>query len=227
MKAIIGYIPSNIKYYVLALTHRSSLSPQENQHNSNERLEYLGDSILSMIVAEYLYEHYPTESEGFLSQMRARIVNRQTFNKIGKDLNLIQLMHSVQHLRINVDESPTVLGNTFEALVGAMYLDKGHKFTQKFIRKKILTKYLDTKAFETDDPNTKSQLIEWAQKNNSIVKFVLEKTTNQNKRLKFHIAVKINEEIVGKGEGYKKKIAEQLAAKDALLKLNITPADKI
>ncbi len=180
-----------------------------NKNETNERLEYLGDAILSTIVAEYLYNKYPNKNEGFLTQMRSKIVKRKTLNQIAEKMELdLILNHYIQGKM-----SSSMLGNAFEALIGAVYLELGYHKTKKYIINKILRTYIDIHELENQDDNYKSRLLEYCQKNGKEIKFELVGQTRVDKRDRFKIAISVDGENLAYAEDYNKKSAEQKAAK--------------
>jgi len=184
---------------------------------TNERLEYLGDAILSTIVAEYLFKKYPNKDEGFLTKMRSKIVKRHTLNEIAEhmQLDLILADYSMGKL------SSSMLGNAFEAMVGAIYLEFGYEKTKSHIIKNILMKYLDMNDLEIRDDNHKSQLLEWCQKNNKTINFLTLAKFKIDKRDCFKVAIVIDDREISTAEDFNKKSAEQSAALLALEKLNL------
>ena len=188
---------------------------QNNQHN--ERLEYLGDAILSTIVAEYLFKKYPGKNEGFLTKMRSKIVKRKTLNKLAHEMGLDLILSSYTQGRM----SKSMMGNAFEALVGAIYLEKGFSETKSYVVNHILLKHLDIHELEDMDDNFKSQLLEWGQKHNINVDYRLVSKYKQDKRDRFKVAVMVDGEEVASADDFNKKAAEQHASELAIGKLNI------
>ena len=189
---------------------------QNNQHN--ERLEYLGDSILSTIVAEYLFKKYPVKDEGFLTKMRSKIVMRKTLNSLASEMGLDIILSSYSQGKL----SKSMMGNAFEAMVGAIYLEKGFDDTKDYIINDILLKHLDIHVLEVRDENFKSQLLEWGQKNNVDVDYKLLSKYKQDKRDRFKVAVYVDGSEIALADDFNKKSAEQSASKMALKKLKIT-----
>lgn len=189
---------------------------QNNQHN--ERLEYLGDSILSSIVAEYLFKKYPYQDEGFLTKMRSKIVKRKTLNDLASQMGLDMILSEYSQGRL----SSSMLGNAFEALIGAIYLEKGFTGTKSYVIKEILLKHLDMYSLEISDDNFKSKILEWGQKNSVNVDYKLITKYKMDKRDKFKVAVVVDGKEVAIADDYSKKSAEQSASKQALKKLNIS-----
>jgi ribonuclease-3 len=183
----------------------------------NERLEFLGDAILDAVIAEYLYRIYPEQDEGFLTQLRSKIVKRKQLNKLAQKLGMSILIKS--NTSMNQGQK-NILGNAFEALIGAVYLDKGYLKTKKFIIDRILARYLDLEKLSQKESDYKSRLIEWAQKNKKEISFVSKEEINVGSRkMIFMSNVLIMDQSYGTGAGYSKKEAEQKAAEQALLKV--------
>ena len=191
---------------------------QKNQHN--ERLEYLGDAILSTIVAEYLFKKYPGKDEGFLTKMRSKLVKRKTLNRLANDMGLDIILSAYSQGRM----SKSMMGNAFEALIGAIYLERGFRGTKDYVINEVLLKHIDIHELESMDDNFKSQLLEWGQKNSVNVDYKLVSKYKQDKRDRFKVAVMVGGDEVAKADDYNKKSAEQLASERALRKLNITSA---
>lgn len=214
---ILGFIPRYLHFYQRAFTHRSLSKSIENSNGkveyNNERLEFLGDAVLDAVAAEYLFRKYPTQDEGFLTQMRSKLVNRKTLNKIASDIHLDNFLQ--QFGMSNV--SQTMLGNAFEAFVGAVYLDVGYERTRYFILQRILRKYVDVHELENSQHNYKSLLLEHCQKaHQSIIYDVLDHFRGKNNREKFKVSVKIADKQVAVAEDFSKKSAEQEASRKAL-----------
>lgn len=219
---ILGYIPENIEIYKRAFTHKSLSGKDEKDSRypsaNNERLEFLGDAILDAVTAEYLFRKYPTQDEGFLTQMRSKLVNRKALNKIAEQMELDIFLRQLGASRI----SQTMMGNTFEAFVGAVYLDVGYLKAKKFIINKMLRQYLDVHELETTNTNYKSQLLEYSQKNQKTIAYdVLEHFRTKNNRERFKIAVLIDGKSVAVAEDYSKKSAEQKASEKALILMGV------
>jgi len=215
---VLGFVPVNLRLFKLAFLHKSNLNEREKRSlQNNERLEYLGDAILGTIVAEYLFKKYPDAQEGFLTKMRSKIVKRTTLNEIGGKMGLDMLMIELNDMRL----SRTMVGNAVEALVGAIYLEKGYVGTRKYVVKKILRKFLDVHSLENFDDNYKSQLLEWCQKNGKTIEFKLAAHYKLNKRDRFKISLWIDGKKIAVADDYSKKSAEQLAAERALKKMGL------
>lgn len=213
LKSILRYKPKNIHLYQEAFTH-SSLREKDKDGNyiNYERLEYLGDAMIGSIVAAYLFDEFPGSNEGFLTQMRSKIVSRDHLNKLGKDLNLVSLVRS------NVSKSKignNINGNLFEALIGAIYLDKGYLFCEKYIRKHILEKFVDLPLLEGKISSYKSLIVEWTQKHKKSLQYeVFEDSGNQNQK-HFSVKLYIDEKVISKGRSTSKKKAEEIASRRA------------
>ena len=188
---------------------------------NNERLEYLGDAVLGAIVAEYLYNRFPRKDEGFLTQMRSRIVNRSFLTQLTFKLGLDIFVNSNTN---SVNETSHIFGDVLEAFIGAIYLDVGYKGARKFVIKKVLSVHVDIHALEKSDTNYKSKLIEWGQKNKRAVEFdTQENPLTSRDKMPFTSIIKVDGLIAGKGEGYSKKEAQQNSACKALINLEISP----
>jgi ribonuclease III len=223
LKDILGFYPQNLKLYDLAFIHKSA-STLDSQGNlvNNERLEYLGDAILGAIIADFLYNRFPQEDEGFLTKTRSKLVNRSFLTKLTYDMGLNVFIDS--NTTKNIDKSH-IYGDALEALIGAIYLDKDYKMAKYFVTKRILSQFVNLNEIEQNDTNFKSQLIEWSQKNKKEIKFeTTEEISEKSKQPKFIAVVEIDNTEVGKGTGTSKKEAQQNAARQTLTKLeNFTP----
>lgn len=179
---------------------------------NNERLEYLGDAILSTIVAEYLFKKYPNKDEGFLTKMRSKIVKRKTLNLIADRMGLDVVLSEYTQGKM----SHSMLGNALEALVGAIYIEFGYKRTKQYVIRNILMKFLDIHALEHADDNYKSMLLEWCQKHGKQVGYKVISKSKLDKRDRFKVAVLIDGEKVSTAEDFNKKSAEQSASLKAV-----------
>ncbi len=218
LKNLLGFYPQNLKLYDLAFIHKSA-SAIDSQGNfvNNERLEYLGDAILGAIIADFLYNRFPQEDEGFLTKTRSKLVNRSFLTKLTTDMGLHVLINS--NTTKNSDKSH-IYGDALEALIGAIYLDKDYQTAKYFVTKKILSQFVNLNEIEQYDSNFKSQLIEWSQKSKKELEFeTTEEFSDKNKQPKFVAVVKIDNKKVGHGTGTSKKEAQQNAAHIALDKL--------
>lgn len=216
LEHILGFTPKHIEYYQLAFMHRSK---PDDATDSNERLEFLGDAILGAIVAEYLFKKYPYKDEGYLTEVRSRIVRRETMNNVALRMGLNKLVKYNQQDR-GLSRSH-IFGNALEALIGAVYLDQGFTKTRKFILNQIIRAYIDLDNIEQNDTNYKNQLLSWAQKNNKVLVFeTIEEKTEGTRKL-FTLGVMIDGELVVSGTGFNKKDAGQVAAKNAIEVLGV------
>jgi len=208
IRKITGIRSRSKEVYLLAITHSSH---KANKH-SNERLEYLGDAVLDTVIADYLFRKYPFKDEGFLTNIRSRIVNRESLNSLARKLGLNEL---IQHnTRSDISKKRTSIhGNALEALIGAVYIDKGFEVCKKFIHKKIIKPHIDLVSIVQTPSNFKSMLIEWSQKNHKKVEFV-EETDNLENRL-FKIIVKVDDVQKGVAIAKNKKKAQQMASEKA------------
>tara|TARA_B110000240_G_C13485061_1_gene447025 strand:+ start:955 stop:1692 length:738 start_codon:yes stop_codon:yes gene_type:complete len=211
LKKLLNFSPRNINKYKKAFTHRSLQMLDKSGIPINyERLEFLGDSILGSVIAAYLYKKVPTGSEGYLTQMRSKIVSREHLNELGKDLNLIRFVKS------NIDQANVghnIHGNIFEALVGAIYLDKGYKFCQKFIFKNVIVPYVDIEKLEGKITSYKGLIIEWCQKQKKKYKFDTYEDSGNEAIKHFSVKISIDGEYIAKGRATSKKKAEEQASK--------------
>jgi ribonuclease-3 len=216
LRMLIGYRTANVLLFQTALNHRSvKESPTEN----NERLEFLGDAIISSVVAEYLFKKYPYKGEGFLTEMRSKMVNRQQLNHIAIQMGLRRL---TQFNKMDGGlKSSQIFGNTLEALVGAIYLDKKYDFTKNWIVEKMIQPYLFMDELEQIDINIKNKIIGWALKQGKQIDFVLAGEQLEGRRRLFTIHVVLEGEVIAAQKGYTKKDASQLAAQKAIEILGI------
>jgi len=213
----------NVGLYQLALRHTSASKATaiEGFRESNERLEYLGDAVLGMVIAEYLFKRYPYKDEGFLTEIRSRIVNRETLNGISRKIGLDRLIEFDGSRTRSLPARTSMYGDALEALVGAVYLDKGFPFTRRFILKKLLSHY-DIDLVVQNNANFKSRLIEWAQREGKEIRFEIISEKGNSHYREFIAQVIVNEEPFATGSGYSKKKAEQSAAEKALELLQST-----
>ena len=216
LRPIIGFTPRRIQLFKMAFYHRS-MNNDSPKKMSNERLEFLGDAILSTIVAEYLFKKYPNKDEGFLTKMRSKIVKRQTLNEIADKMGLDVILSEYSLGKL----SSSMLGNAFEALIGAVYIEFGYEKTKNYVIKNILMKYLDIKDLESKDDNHKSQLLEWCQKNGKEISFVTLSKFKLDKRDCFKVAVVIDGKEMATAEDFNKKSAEQNASLKVVAILDI------
>lgn len=216
---IAGFTPSNLELYRLATVH-SSIA-KENGHGfkeSNERLEYLGDAILGAAVADYLFKKFPFKSEGFLTEIRSRIVNRETLNLLARKIGVGNI---VQYDQKNAHLQQVILGNTLEAIVGAIYLDKGYLRTKKFVIDKLINPNYDLDEIVNSNSNFKSKIIEWSQREGKEVRFEILHVTKGRNHKEFTAQVIVDDQPKGTGYGNSKKKAEQDAAQKTCEMLNL------
>lgn len=213
IKDILGFKPKNIDIYEVAFTHRSMNKRDDEGHPINyERLEFIGDAMLSAIIATHLYNEVPFGDEGYLTKMRSKIVSREHLNELGKDLNLIDLVVS----NIPKDNfGDNIHGNLFEAIVGAIYLDRGYNYCEKFIFKRVIIPYVDIEKLEGKIISYKSLLIEWCQKEKRTFKYEVYEDTGNDEVRHFSVKLHIDSKIVAKGRATSKKKAEEIASKRA------------
>jgi ribonuclease-3 len=214
--ALTGFRPANVQLYHLAFLH-SSLSAETNL--SNERLEYLGDAVLSLVIADYLFLKFPYKDEGYLTDLRSKMVSRSQLNVLAMKMGIEEM------LQYNKQDSflskKSISGNALEALIGAVYLDYGYEGAKKFILRKLVAPFLDVAEVEASEFNYKSKLLEWAQKNSVKAEFkVVEE--KRNARFSFYkVDLLVDGNVAGTGEDNSKKNAEKKAAKEAFGKLGI------
>lgn len=222
IKNILGFVPGNISLYKMAFRHRSAAKVLNNGvRSSNERLEFLGDAILGAVIAEVLFKNYPYKEEGFLTEMRSKIVNRANLNQLARKMGFSDLIVFDQK-NINIQSKyHSMLGDAFEAMIGAVYMDKGYEFTKAFLLQRIIKPYVDIHQLEITETNFKSKLIEWCQRNNKDVSFDLLPNDEGESAKLFTIQVTIDGESKGIGRDYNKKNAEKLAAEKACTALSI------
>ncbi len=214
---ILGFTPYRLSLFKTAFYHKSMNNSSEKNHQNNERLEYLGDAVLSTIVAEYLFAKYPNKDEGFLTKMRSKIVKRTTLNSIADSMGLDVILSEYSQGKM----SKAMMGNAFEAMIGAIYLEMGYDKSKKYIVDKILRRYLNIHELEQQDDNYKSKLLEWGQKHGKEVQFKLINRFKFDKRDRFLVGVVIDGTQKATAEDFNKKSAEQTACKTVLHLLEI------
>ena len=216
LKNVLGFSPNNISLYKTALTHRSV---RENADENNERLEYLGDAVLSALIADYLFMRYPYREEGFLTEMRSKMVNRQQLNEIALRMGLKKItLYNKSDGSLKVSQ---IFGNTLEALVGAIYLDRGYKKTAKWVTERIILPHMFIDDLEILEINHKNKLYGWANKNGKILEFETVEEKIENGRRLFTIAAVVDGNKVAEGKAFNKKDASQIAAQVAVTILGI------
>lgn len=205
-----GYRPTDVNIFKKALRHKSLSS---GDLNSNERLEFLGDAILDAVVAEYLYNKFPGDDEGYLTKLKSKIVNRKTLSEIGEKMGLREVIKYSQSRTINLS---AIEGNAFEALIGAIYLDGGFNKAKASLQNFIFRKFVDINKLLEVEIDFKSRLFIWCQKKRLNLEFVLHSEENIEGSWLYTIRVAINKKEYGEGKGSTKKEAEQLASKETL-----------
>ena len=215
---ITGYYPRDIRPYQLAMVHRSKpVKLEDGSWANNERLEFLGDAVLDTVVADFLYHTYPGKHEGFLTSTRAKIVQRESLNRIGNSLHLDSHVHALTHTS---SHNSYICGNALEALVGAIYLDQGYKRCRKFIINRLVNKHFDLNDLVKTEQNFKSRLIEWCQKHHVSIEYELIDTqTDSDKNPVFRTAVILGGIYASDALGYSKKESHQSASREALERL--------
>ena len=218
IKAILflfGFEPVNINLYKLALLHKS-----KNKNESNERLEYLGDAVLNLIVAEYLFKKYPYKDEGFLTKIRSKIVSRESLNDLGRKVGLKELINfkNVNEYSKNYN---SIYGDALEAIIGAVYLDVGFEYCQEYIVKNIIIPYYNFDELVNKTHNFKSKILEWSQKEKKLIKFSTKKIILKNNSSQFESILIIENKEISKGFGSNKKSAEKDASRLACEKLEL------
>lgn len=219
LRNLLGFYPNNLAVYKLAFCHRSSAEEHPSGIKlSNERLEYLGDAVLGAVVAELLFKKFPYKEEGFLTEMRSKIVNREHLNRLAIKLGIDHFMNGT------IDpaaKSRSVYGDALEALIGAVYIDKGYTVVRKVLLDRFIKHHVDLEELEELDANFKSKLINWGQRERKKVEFeLLEELDNGGKRL-LRVRVMVDGAEMARGEDFSKKRAEQIAASKACVALNL------
>lgn len=223
-KRMFGHTPDNIELYKLALVHRSaSVKVDGGESINNERLEFLGDAVLEGIVSDYLFIEYPHESEGFLTKTRSKIVSRQSLNALAEKLGIDKMV--IYNSSGNAAHKH-LFGDCFEALVGALYLDKGYNVVNRIVINHLLPKYIDLESVPTAETDFKSRLIEWCQKSKRTIEFHTE-SDGESRQPAFVSRVLVDDLKVGSGKGSTKKEAEQHAAQTACMLLSDDMGDFI
>ncbi len=207
----LGFTPHNLEYYTVALSHKSILSKKERESKSNERLEYLGDAVIETIVSDILYKRYKEANEGELTNMRVKLVQRGTLNRVAEKMGLQKL---IKTSAINKTHNFNVNGNALEALMGAIYLDKGFDFSYYYWENHILKNFMDMSVELNSDHDYKSKLIEWCQKKHMRIDYkVVEESKDNDHNIIFKTEVIINNIHGGFGTGYSKKESQQMASR--------------
>lgn len=224
LSEILGFKPQNINYYKKAFTHRSLNRKDEEGNALNfERMEFLGDAMLSAVIASHLFKEVPGGNEGYLTKMRSKIVSRKHLNELGKDLGLLQFIQT----NIPSDQfGMNIHGNLFEALIGAIYLDRGYRYCKRFIYERVIDPYVDIEQLEGTVISYKGLLIEWCQKEKKTFHFEVYEDTGIDEMKHFAVKLRIDERVVAKARATSKKKAEEKASKRAYYALQnkIKPA---
>ena len=213
LEAILPFKPQNMAFYQEALTHKAKNLKDENGHKINfERLEFLGDAIIETIVSVFLYKELPLATEGELTIMRAKIVNRKHLNELGKSFQITKLLNTKLTDR---QMGHDISGNLYEALVGAIFLDKGYAGAKKFIYSSMIDSHIDLEKLDKKISSYKSHMIEWAQKNHQSFEFVAQNDVNKGKHNYFKVNFVLNQKKISQGRSSSKKKAEEIAARRA------------
>jgi len=221
LKNLLGFVPGNLSLYRLAFRHKSvAQNVKKGVKNSNERLEFLGDAVLGSVVAEVLFKLYPYEDEGFLTELRSKIVSRVNLNQLARKLGFEGLIEYDSRV-LGSSRQGSLLGDAFEALIGAVYLDKGYNFTRNFLINHIIKSHIDIHTLEQTETNFKSKLIEWCQRHSKDISFDLIANSDGESTKLFTVQASIDGEIMGLGKEFNKKNAEKLAAEKACEALGI------
>ncbi len=202
--------PKNISFYELAFRHSSASKESNGTKYNNQRLEYLGDAILGAIVADYLYQAYPDSDEGFLTNMRSKIVSRKHLNQLGIDLGLNKLVVKKTSKTV---QAKSIYGDALEALVGALYLDRGYQACQTFVSRAIMVDHVDLQRLESRVSSHKGALLEWGQKTKTSILFEITGCWGKSHSRKYQVSLKVDGQLVATGSGSSKKKAEEEASK--------------
>ena len=218
LKRILGFSPGNLKLYEIAFIHRSaSFTMPDGKKVNNERLEYLGDAVLDAILSDYLFEKFPDATEGFMTKIRSRIVNRDILNQLAVSMGINKIL--ISNIS-SVQPTKNLYGDALEALIGSVFLDKGFKKTKKLFIRNVLNKYLDLNVIINTDTDYKSLVFEWVQKHKSNLIFTYNEEYDSNlKKSVFSTTLIIDKKELGEGHGSSKKEAEQEAASQAWKRL--------
>jgi ribonuclease-3 len=219
---IVGRKPRNLSLYKLAIRH-TSIAPinLEGFRQSNERLEYLGDAVLGAVVADFLFKKYPYKDEGFLTEIRSRLVSRDSLNILARRVGIDVIVQFDKHRKDKMSHK-SLYGDTLEALVGAVYLDRGYRFCRRFIIKKLIAPHFNLKEVVSSERNFKSKLIEWAQRENKEIRFEILQIKSGKNHKEFTAQVFLEDKPLGTGFGLNKKKAEQDAAQKSCELLKIS-----
>ncbi|MGB0916825.1 MAG: ribonuclease III [Flavobacteriales bacterium] len=219
LRNLLGFSPKNLSLYRLALIHRSAGEKlADGTLISNERLEFLGDAVLSAIVAKYIFQRYPFENEGFLTETRSKVVSRKNLNGLARKLGLPEMVNKNNE---NNRTGSSLGGDALEALIGAIFLDRGYPAAERFVLDRMIDGFVDLEKLLKEDANFKSRIIEWCQKEKKDFDFFVADDTKDGHRPSFTIHLKIEGKILGEGTDRTKKRAEQAAAREACEKLKL------
>ena len=220
---LLGFFPKNIHLYKQAFIHNSTAEKFKglNTKISNERLEYLGDAVLGLAIAELLFKKYPFKGEGFLTEMRSKLVSRKKLSEIAQKMGIHQYLTLDTSVKKNKMAIRGISGNALEALIGAVYLDRGYNYTKRFIKKKVLHPYVDLDHLKDYTDNFKSILNQWAQRQRKSLEFKVLEEKGKNHSKMYTIGVLIDSEVLAQAQGKSKKVAEQLASELACKQLQI------
>ncbi len=222
LKNLLGFIPGNLSLYKMAFRHKSmALTLKNGTKSSNERLEFLGDAVLGSVIAEVLFKLYPYEDEGFLTELRSKIVRRANLNQLGRKLGFQNLIHFDNRTVSLSTKQSSLLGDAFEALIGAVYLDKGYDFTKNFISERIIKPHVDIHTLEITQTNFKSKVIEWCQQHSKVISFEPIPNPEGDSDKLFTMQVLIDGEVMANATDYSKKNAEKFAAEKTCEMLGI------
>ncbi len=223
-KGILGFYPKRIDLYELALRHKSStIINEEGIHLNNERLEFLGDAVLNVLVSDILFHRFDTQKEGFLTKTRSRIVQRESLNRMAVELGLDKLI-----IAVPAGNTPhlSIYGNALEALIGAIYTDQGYRRCRQFLEKQLIARFIDIDNLISTDVNYKSTLLEWSQREKIPIHFDTQEQLNQGKK-QFKTTVLKDGTNLGEGWGYSKKESQQNASKEALKNIDLLLRDEL
>lgn len=216
LKNLLGFVPGNVHLYKMAFRHKSvAVTIKEGAKNSNERLEFLGDAVLGSVVAELLFKKYPYKDEGFLTEMRSKIVSRANLNQLSRKLGFNELIQFDARMISFPNKQGSLLGDAFEALIGAVYLDRGYVFTKSFLLNRIIKPHVDIHLLEQTETNFKSRLIEWCQHTGKEIVFRQTDNPEGESSKMFSIEAVVDGVVCGLGRDFNKKSAEKSAAEKA------------
>lgn len=216
--SILGYVPNDLSLYKMAMTHSSASTSRNKKLYCNERLEFLGDAVLSSVISDYLYSKFRKEREGFLSKSRSNLVCRETLNELALDIGLDRFLTACG---LPYQRNNYIYGNALEALVGAVYIDKGYKQCRRFLLDRVFPRHIDIESVVVADKNYKSRLIEWTQKNHKSIEFRLVSEELRKDGAYFVSDVYVDGELYGTGEGFSKRESQQKASRQAIAKFGL------